>query len=73
MFRSAQLPVVSYGGNLVDTTTPLTATFRLDDTLTVTTRRPATVAAGRIALPKTRIVAGQAEQLLAEHAAEVEA
>lgn len=54
---------------------PVTATSRLDDALTLTRRHPATLAAlaaGRITLPKARIIAEQTEQLTPEHAAAVE-
>lgn len=55
---------------------PGTATARLDDALALTSRYPATVAAlaaGRITLPKARILVEQSEQLSDDHAAAVEA
>jgi Domain of unknown function (DUF222) len=54
---------------------PVTANSRLDDALTLTARHPATMvalAAGRITLPKARIVAEQTQQLSDAHAAAVE-
>lgn len=54
---------------------PVTASSRLDDALTLTTRYPATVAAlaaGRITLCKARVIAEQTEQLSDDHATAVQ-